>query len=62
MNDVPAALSSVGTPNVVAAPARSMFQTDTLALKTSVDLALTMRAEGRVAYLTGATWGAPPTP
>lgn len=62
MDDTPGALSAVGTPNTVAAPIRSTFQTDTIALKCVLDAAWVMRAPGRVAYTTGATWGAPPTP
>jgi hypothetical protein len=58
MSDTPTALSISGTPNTVAAPSRSMWQTDCIALKCVLDCAWALRADGRVAYLTGATWGA----
>lgn len=60
MDDNPSAISAVGTPNTVSAPNRSMFQTDCIAIKAILDAAWTMRAEGRVTYLTDATWGAAP--
>lgn len=53
----PGPLSVAATPNSVAAPIRSTFQTDCVAIRTTLDAAWCMRAPGRVAYLTGATWG-----
>ncbi|MCU6454343.1 phage major capsid protein [Sphingomonas sp. A2-49] len=52
----PQALSTTGTPNAVAAPIRSMFQTDSLALRMIMDLNWTMRRAGMVAFVTGVTW------
>lgn len=60
MDDTAAPLSTAGTPNAVSAPARSMFQTNCIALKAILDIAFAMRASGRVAYVSGATWGAAP--
>jgi hypothetical protein len=50
------AIGTAGTPNTVAAPVTSLFQTDLVAIKMLLDAAWTMRASGMVAYLTGATW------
>jgi HK97 family phage major capsid protein/HK97 family phage prohead protease len=52
----PAQISAAGTPNVVAAPVRSMFQTDSLALRMIMDLNWTMRRGGMVAFVQGVTW------
>jgi HK97 family phage major capsid protein len=52
----PQALSTTGTPNVVAAPLRSMFQTDSLALRMIMDLNWTMRRAGMVAFVTAVSW------
>jgi hypothetical protein len=56
MNDVPGALSAVGTPNVVAAPMRSNFQTDVTAMRTILPCDWTLRRIGAVAAINGATW------
>lgn len=52
----PAQISAAGTPNVVAAPIRSMFQTDSLALRMIMDLNWAMRRAGMVAFVQGVTW------
>lgn len=52
----PTQLSSTGTPNVVAAPIRSMFQTDSLALRMIMDLNWAMRRTGMVAFVASVTW------
>jgi HK97 family phage prohead protease/HK97 family phage major capsid protein len=52
----PLQLASVGTPPVVAAPAMSMFQTDSLALRLILPLNWTMRRSGVVAWIAGVTW------
>jgi hypothetical protein len=51
----PLAIGTVGAPNTVAAPARSLFQTDAVGLRFILDVAWTMRAP-QIGYLTGATW------
>lgn len=58
MDDAATALAATGTPNTVSAPARSLFQTDTIALKLILDAAWALRAAGRVQVITDATWGA----
>jgi hypothetical protein len=52
----PAQISTVGTPNVVAAPVRSAFQTDHIVLRVLLDCAWRMREPGRVAFVNGVTW------
>lgn len=52
----PAAIGAAGTPNVVAAPVRSLFQTDTIGLRMIMDLNWTMRRTGTVAFVTSVTW------
>jgi HK97 family phage major capsid protein/HK97 family phage prohead protease len=52
----PTQISAAGTPNVVAAPIRSMFQTDSLALRMIMDLNWAMRRAGMVAFVQGVTW------
>ncbi len=52
----PAQISAADTPNVVAAPIRSMFQTDSLALRMIMDLNWAMRRAGMVAFVQGVTW------
>ncbi len=52
----PQAIGTVGTPNVVAAPVRSLFQTDSLGLRMILDLNWTMRRAGMVAFVAGVTW------
>jgi len=51
----PAQIGVVGAPNVVAAPTRSLFQTDAIALRMILRLAW-VAAPGSVAYITSATW------
>jgi hypothetical protein len=55
----PLPIGSPGTPNTIAAPVRSLFQTDTLAVKLILRAAWAWRRAGAVSWLTGATWGAP---
>jgi hypothetical protein len=52
----PLQLASAGTPPTVAAPAQSMFQTDSLALRLILPLNWTMRRAGVVAWVAGVTW------
>lgn len=52
----PLHISTTGAPNVVAAPTRSMFQTDAVALRLVLRVAYGMRAPGLVQFITGATW------
>lgn len=52
----PLALSAAGAPNTVAAPIRSLFQTDSLAIRMTLDLNWSMRRTGTVAYTAAVTW------
>lgn len=55
-DSAPAQIAVAGTPNVVAAPVRSMFQTDSLALRMILDMNWTMRRAGMVAFVTSVGW------
>lgn len=52
----PAHIGTAGTPNVVAAPVRSMFQTDSIALRMILDMNWSMRRTGSVAFTQSVTW------
>jgi HK97 family phage prohead protease len=52
----PAHLGTVGTPAVAAAPAVSMFQTDSLALRLILPMNWAMRRTGVVSFVAGVTW------
>ncbi|HRP26036.1 phage major capsid protein, partial [Thauera sp.] len=49
----PAAIGTAGTPNVVAAPVRSFFQTDSMGLRMVMDVAWKMRRSGMVQWIDG---------
>jgi HK97 family phage major capsid protein/HK97 family phage prohead protease len=52
----PLQIAVVGTPNTVAAPVRSMFQTDSVALRMTLDVNWAMRRTGVVQTISGITW------
>jgi HK97 family phage major capsid protein/HK97 family phage prohead protease len=52
----PLAIGTPGAPNTVAAPVRSMFQTDSIALRMILPMNWAMRRTGLVAWVTGVTW------
>jgi HK97 family phage major capsid protein/HK97 family phage prohead protease len=52
----PLALSAAGAPNTVAAPIRSLYQTDSLAIRMTWDLNWAMRRTGVVAFVSSVTW------
>lgn len=52
----PAQISSVGTPNAVAAPVRSLFQTDSLALRMILPMNWGMRRTGVIAWTQTVSW------
>lgn len=54
MSDTPTAISTVGTPNVISAPARSMFQTDCVGLRLRLPVSWVKRDARAVAWLTTA--------
>jgi HK97 family phage major capsid protein/HK97 family phage prohead protease len=52
----PLALSATGAPNTVAAPIRSLYQTDSLAIRMTLDMNWAMRRTGVVAFVSSVTW------
>jgi HK97 family phage prohead protease/HK97 family phage major capsid protein len=52
----PLPIGSTGTPNTVAAPVRSLWQTDSLGIRMLLDVNWAMRRTGVVTYVTGVTW------
>jgi hypothetical protein len=52
----PANIGVVGTPNVVAAPSQSMFQTDCVALRMTQDVSWIVTRVGRVAFVNSVSW------
>ena len=52
----PLAIGTAGSPATVAAPARSLFQTDSMALRLIMPLNWTLRRTGVVAWMAGVTW------
>jgi hypothetical protein len=52
----PLQLAAAGTPAVVAAPAQSMFQTDSLALRLILPMNWVVRRAGVVSWVAGVTW------
>jgi HK97 family phage prohead protease len=52
----PLQISTTGSPNTVAAPVRSMFQTDSLALRMILPMNWAMRRAGVVAWTQAVTW------
>lgn len=52
----PQPIGTVGTPNVVAAPTRSLFQTDSLGLRLVWDISWAVRRAGAVQFRTGVAW------
>jgi len=52
----PLAIGTPGSPPTVAAPVRSMFQTDSIALRMIMPMNWAMRRTGLVAWVTGVTW------
>ncbi|MDI6026730.1 phage major capsid protein [Corticibacterium sp. UT-5YL-CI-8] len=52
----PLQIASTGTPNTVAAPAQSMFQTAQLALRMILDITWAMRRTGMVQHIAAVDW------
>jgi HK97 family phage prohead protease len=52
----PTDISTAGTPPVAAYPAKSMFQTDSMALRLIMPINWTLRRPGVVAWAAGVTW------
>lgn len=56
MDSAPTALSAVGSPNTVAAPERSLWQTACLGLRTIIPTNWLLRRANSVAFISGVTW------
>lgn len=52
----PAQIGTAGTPNAVAAPVQSMFQTASIAIRMLMDISWAMRRTGMVRAIDGVTW------
>ena len=52
----PLPIGTAGSPAVVAAPVRSLFQTASIAVRLLMDMNWTMRRSGMVSWMTGVTW------
>lgn len=53
----PQHIGTVGSPNVVAAPATSLWQVDGVGVRLLLPAAWSVRAAGAIAWTTGVTWG-----
>jgi hypothetical protein len=49
-------IGAVGSPNVISAPTRSLWQTDCVALRLTFDLAWTLRNSAGLAWTSAITW------
>ena len=56
MDDAPSPLSAVGPPNTVAAPIRSLYQTDCVSFKVLLEVSWGLRAANAVAWTSAVTW------
>ena len=56
MSDTPEHIGTVGSPNTVAAPVQSMFQTGQVAVRVIAEAAFAMRSAGLVAVVEGVSW------
>jgi HK97 family phage major capsid protein len=52
----PLALSAAGAPNTVAAPIRSLFQTDSIGIRMTMDLNWALRRTGVAAFVSSISW------
>ena len=55
-DSTPLQIGSTGTPNTVAAPVRSLFQTATMGLRMLMDVSWSLRRPGSVQWIDGVTW------
>jgi hypothetical protein len=55
-DSAPLMIGTVGTPTIVAAPSRSTFQTNCIAIRLIQDATWAMTRAGRVAYVDAVTW------
>lgn len=55
-DSAPAQIGTAGTPNAIAAPVRSMFQTDSMALRMILPMNWALRRAGVIAYVESVSW------
>jgi hypothetical protein len=53
---LPLAISATGEPNTIAAPVRSLWQTDCVAVRLIMQVAFGLRANNGVAWTENVTW------
>jgi hypothetical protein len=56
MDTAPAVLGATGTPPIVGAPARSLFQTDTISLRMSFEMSWALRSTTGLQFISAANW------
>lgn len=56
METAPSQIATVGTPNVIAAPVRSLFQTDAVGVKLLIEMDWALRTTGAIAWTQTVTW------
>jgi hypothetical protein len=56
MDTAPAVLGAVGTPPIVGAPARSLFQTDMISLRMSFEMSWGLRSTTGLQFISAANW------
>ena len=56
MNDVPSQIGTAGTPNVIAAPTRNLWQTDSLALRVIFECGWVLRHSSAIAFMNDTSW------
>jgi hypothetical protein len=56
MRDDPTALGTVGSPNVVGAPAQSLWQGDKIGLKVRMEVSWALRSSTGLAYMSAVNW------
>jgi hypothetical protein len=52
----PLQIGTAGSPNTIAAPSRSLYQTDVIGLRVFLNVSWGLRASGAVAWVTSVTW------
>jgi hypothetical protein len=55
-DDAPEPISSPGSPTIVAAPTRSFYQTDSVALRLRLPAAWALRTASGIAWMRGCQW------
>ena len=56
MDNAPTAIGTAGSPNVVSAPTRDLYQTDSVGLKVRLGVTWALRTSGAVAWVQNVVW------